>query len=205
VILIPEHERTLLDEADEPWAEAYHNARLSCDSDSWYTPAPYVDAARAVLGAIDLDPASHADANVIVQAARFYTAADDGLRQPWDGRLCLNPLGGLVPQFWRKAVTAPIATCVWIGYSLEQLQTLQRAKAPRTPLEFPLCFPSKRIAFIESSAKRDVRFTKLRTQGKPLTEATSPSHASYIAYIGPHVETFVRVFATFGQAVIPGA
>jgi phage N-6-adenine-methyltransferase len=57
----------------------------------WYTPAEYVEAARACLGAIDLDPASSAVAQKTVRAARFFSRDNDGLRQEWHGRIWLNP------------------------------------------------------------------------------------------------------------------
>ena len=38
----------------------------------WYSPADYVEPARQVLGAIDLDPMSSATANDVVQATTFY-------------------------------------------------------------------------------------------------------------------------------------
>jgi ParB family chromosome partitioning protein len=62
-------------------------------SDEWHTPAPWLRAAEAAFGeAIDLDPCSCAAAQGNVRAARYFTRADDGLRQPWVARTCwLNP------------------------------------------------------------------------------------------------------------------
>src|SRR5262249_114414 len=57
----------------------------------WYTPPKYIELARAVLGEIDLDPASSDKAQETVRAARYFTASDDGLRQQWRGRIWLNP------------------------------------------------------------------------------------------------------------------
>ncbi|MDP8929537.1 MAG: phage N-6-adenine-methyltransferase [Actinomycetota bacterium] len=57
----------------------------------WYTPRPYLDAAVAVMGAIDLDPASCDLAQRNVRAVRYFTTEDDGLRQDWWGRVWLNP------------------------------------------------------------------------------------------------------------------
>jgi ParB family transcriptional regulator, chromosome partitioning protein len=42
--------------------------------------AEEVDAAREVMGEIDLDPATSAEANETVLAAEFYTETDDGLK-----------------------------------------------------------------------------------------------------------------------------
>ena len=69
---------------------SHHRTRFTGENE-WYTPAPYVEAARACLGAIDLDPASSAAAQATVRAARFFTRDEDGLRHEWRGRIWLNP------------------------------------------------------------------------------------------------------------------
>jgi len=51
----------------------------------WYTPVQFIDAARLVMGSIDLDPASSERANETVQATTFYTKEDDGLSKTWCG------------------------------------------------------------------------------------------------------------------------
>lgn len=60
-----------------------------------YTPAWLVEAARDVLGGIDLDPASNRIANQVVRARKIYTARTNGFDKVWEGRVFLNPPGGL--------------------------------------------------------------------------------------------------------------
>lgn len=60
-------------------------------NNEWYTPAPIVEAARDCMGGIDCDPASCEQANETVGADTYYALADDGVTQPWIGRIWLNP------------------------------------------------------------------------------------------------------------------
>ena len=61
------------------------------DSDEWWTPAGVVQIAHDVMGGIDLDPMSCAEANNIVRAARWVGVEEDGYTVPWTGRVWLNP------------------------------------------------------------------------------------------------------------------
>lgn len=183
-------------------------ARHSMDSPEWYTPSPFVEAARDVMRGIDLDPASHEEANRTVKAARFFTADDDGLSQLWNGRVFLNPPGGkdknrnpLVPQFWQKLVheyhRGAVTDAIWIGYSLEQLQTLQGCLSMH-PIDYPFCIPSRRIAFVENEAKKAERIAKAVAAGKDPNEKSQPSHANYITYLGRDAQRFRMAFGKFG-------
>ena len=59
--------------------------------DEWYTPGKYIKSVRAVLGGIDLDPASCEQANRVIKAKKIYTASDSGLDHTWRGRVFINP------------------------------------------------------------------------------------------------------------------
>lgn len=74
-------------------------------SDGWYTPPKYIALAREVLGAIDLDPASCSAAQAVVQAERYYTEHEDGLIQPWFGRMWINPPYSAPTPWVRRAVS----------------------------------------------------------------------------------------------------
>lgn len=56
-------------------------------SDEWLTPPSIIE----TLGPFDLDPCSPGERRPWDTAARHYSIEDDGLRQPWEGRVWLNP------------------------------------------------------------------------------------------------------------------
>ncbi len=65
------------------------NGQHASASSEWWTPSLIVDPARSLWG-FDLDPASCEGANRIVQARRFFTAAEDGLQQHWAANVVWN-------------------------------------------------------------------------------------------------------------------
>jgi hypothetical protein len=75
----------------EIWGNNGGPRTLGTGEYEWYTPPKYIELARAVLGEIDLDPASSEKAQEAVRAKRYFTAADQGLRHEWRGRVWLNP------------------------------------------------------------------------------------------------------------------
>ena len=145
------------------------------------TPPEYIELARAVLGAIDLDPASSSYWNEhLVKAAHFYDERVNGLELPWQGRVFLNPpggedaKGGLVRQFWERLIAfwreGRVHSAVWLGYSLQQLTLLQ--SSPMHPLQFFTCVPVNRIAFMLRPAK-----------GGPPERSKSPMHGNYVTLL----------------------
>lgn len=181
-------------------------ARHSHDSPEWYTPSLYIESARRVMGRIDLDPASHPEANALVRARRIYTETDNGLIKRWRGCVFINPPTGLVGEFWLKLMAeyhaGRVKQAIWIGYSLEQIQTLQNLEQKLfLPIEYPTCYLRTRIAFIENAAKRRSRFRKLRAIGKSPNPRSQPSHGNYITYLGVHRAAFAREFGQFGKVI----
>jgi hypothetical protein len=78
-------------------------------NNEYYTPAIYVDAAREVMGGIDLDPASCEVAQKTVRATAYYTQDDCGLSKDWHGpRLVESALCAAAHCQLRRQVGGPI-------------------------------------------------------------------------------------------------
>jgi len=183
-------------------------ARHSSESAEWYTPPDLIEAARATMGAIDLDPASTARANDIVRAAKYFSKADDGLSKLWEGRVFLNPPGGLAEdnesrqrRWWFHLSSAWahgfVDQAVFVCFSIELLQTTQAWPIPGPiPLDFPLCFPSSRVKYFQVKRRR-------------LRAGKCPPHASCIVFLPPRerrnagaaVRRFVDAFASHGRCL----
>jgi len=143
----------------------------------WGTPSNIIEAARETMGEIILDPASCARSNLIVKALEFCDLEKNGFVRGWHGKVFLNPPGGNcnedgVPSgnegqsaakaWWFKLAhewkTGMVEQAIFLGYSMEILQTTQvdtpefhnGPKYP-IPLDFPLCFPSRRISFLDET------------------------------------------------------
>jgi phage N-6-adenine-methyltransferase len=80
---------------------SYLQAVTSSATDQWATPTHFYDSLNREFGPFDLDVCADAGN---AKCARFYTAADDGLAQPWTGRCWMNPPYGRGIDAWmRKA------------------------------------------------------------------------------------------------------
>lgn len=78
----------------------------SSESMEHHTPPEIVEPCRTLLGSFDLDPASCALANRVVQAKQFYTREDNGFLRSWWGNVFLNPPGGICDKDGRRVIRA---------------------------------------------------------------------------------------------------
>jgi hypothetical protein len=150
-------------------------------SNDHYTPEIYINAARTVmLGEIDLDPASCAQANEVVKAKQFFTESDNGLQCQWHGRVWLNPpYGGLAGKFIAKLVEEIEARRVSEAIALVSAHSTDTEWFQ--PLWYgQLCFTNHRIAFSGKAANVG---------------------GSVFAYFGPNRAAFIEQFEQFGPIV----
>ena len=158
-------------------------------SNEWYTPAKYIEAARQVMGRIDLDPASCEEANLTVKATRYYDKTQNGLMQPWWGCVWLNPPYGFVNGGTKRGFSSSLQAKFvekFLRESLEQgiLLLLGNScfNSYFVPLwEYPVCFHRNTIAFERSDGSKGVF-----------------GFGTIFVYIGPHEQRFIDIFSRFG-------
>ena len=146
----------------------------------YYTPMEIVEAARLVMGSIDLDPASSAKANERIKALKYYS--EGALEKPWFGNIWMNhpfsrinnPLfvGKLVE--WYESMSGRQACCItFAATSGKWFQPL---------LNYPQCFLSPRTNYYMPDGKKKRGVTK----------------GSVVTYLGGNTEKFKEVFGRFG-------
>lgn len=150
----------------------------------WYTPPEYIEAARAVMGDIDCDPASTEIANRIVKAKKFYSIQEDGLKQKWGKRIWMNPpyAQPLISDFC-EAITNRHESgeikqaCIIVNNATETIwfqRILERAAG--------VCFIRGRVKFLD-------------IDGKP----GAPLQGQVIVYFGDNLSIFSSSFSKFGS------
>ena len=158
-----------------------HVAHNSGDNE-WYTPKPYIESARAVMGEIQLDPASSPEANRVVNAETIFTAEQDGLSQTWAGKLWLNPPYSQPDcgKFCEKLALSVYAGSVTEALVLVNNATETRWFARLCSVAQGMCFPTGRIKFWH-----------------PRKEA-APLQGQAILYFGKSWSRFVAEFKQYG-------
>jgi hypothetical protein len=193
---------------------ATHTALHSSLSSEWYTPPEIIALVRTALGGvIDLDPASSEIGNRIVGAKRYYTQADDGLKQRWVGNVWLN-----CPYSSDGGADAWVA-CL-LGQQFTNLVAIFNATTDRgwfTPLwrHATLCFLRRRTRFLETREQREERWAK-RNPNKPcppykgeviegLIRGPQPTHGNVLAHFGRDTRAFIEATEAHGQIVVAPA
>lgn len=152
---------------------------INSHDDEWYTPAVYIEAAREVMGSIDLDPASNDFANETVKASVYYDEARNGLEQEWWGNIWLNPpySSALIQQFAEKLADSLFKQAIVLVNNATETAWF------RTLIENAdaVVFPTGRIKY----RKRD-------------GEKGTPLQGQAFIYFGDAPGRFLKVFSEFG-------
>jgi len=154
-------------------------------TNEYYTPRWLIQAARDVLGGIDLDPATNAEAQAIIRAHRHYTAADNGLLLPWAGRVWCNPPYSDPLPWVRKMIGHYRAGDVSAGLLLLNMAGTPEWARLLWNGRYPVCVVSERIAF-------------WRTDDHARERKRTNMYDQFIWYFGKHQRRFATVFGKYG-------
>lgn len=190
--------------------EAHQQINQDSGNFEYYTPEQFTDAARIVMGGIDLDPASSLIANERVKAKKIFTIDDNGLMQTWAGRVWMNhPFSKGEKKCYKNRSRCKKQTCKDRGYHIDidlpgNTQWIKRiveeyekgavteaiiicyastSETWFTPLlEYLQCFIKGRVDYYDENGNE--------IKGCP--------KGSVITYLGKNPERFKKEFCQFG-------
>jgi phage N-6-adenine-methyltransferase len=181
---IEKYRERLFGGAYRPAFDTVENHRAQGTGENeWFTPEEYLEAARAVLGSIDLDPASNDIAQRVVRAATYYTKEDNGLDKPWKGNVWLNPPYSqpLIGQFGERLVSeymsGTVPRAIMLTHNYTDTAWFHAAEREATLI----CFTRGRIKFVDASG-----------------DECNPTQGQAFFYYGNEPEIFRDVFERFG-------
>jgi phage N-6-adenine-methyltransferase len=184
---IPEAEfEDAMAQPEIPSVGAIINRTSFTGNNEWFTPVEHIERARHVLGAIDLDPASHSVAQKTVRAAQWFSSEQDGLAQEWSGRVWLNPpyaqplishfIDKLIDEVQRSRVTAAIL----LTHNYTDTAWFHKAALASSRI----CFTRGRIRFVALDGS-----------------IAAPTQGQAFFYFGGEVELFSNSFSEVGLVV----
>jgi len=162
---------------------ATNHRALGTGINEWFTPRKYVDAARKVMHVIDLDPASHKQAQKTVKAESYFTKETDGLAHTWSGKVWLNPpyAKPLLANFVEKTIAEYESGRVTEAIVLTHSYTDTAWFHQLATVTDRFCFTRGRVGFVN-------------TQGNPC----NATQGQVFFYLGNNADTFARIFREFG-------
>lgn len=154
----------------------------------WYTPIEYIEAARKVMGSIDVDPASSVLAQKTIQAETYYTIHTNGLTKDWYGNVWLNPpyAATVIRPFIEKLTGCLENNTVSQAIMLTHCNSDTRWYHDAWKHCSAFCQTRGRVRFYDASGT-----------------ANSPTHGHVFMYFGARPAKFRDVFNQFGSISRP--
>jgi hypothetical protein len=170
----------------------------------YFTPAVYIEAAREVMGGIDLDPASCEEAQETVRATDYFELPDSGLEFDW-----------YVGSDWDEDYKRPRSVFMNPPYSKTGSSSNQAIWATKLQAEYDAGHVSEAIMLVKAALGYKWFEQLWRTHWCCFCReriafvlpgggtAGLAKQGSVFVYFGRHPERFAEVFAQFGRVIPP--
>jgi phage N-6-adenine-methyltransferase len=167
---------------NEALPESNHRA-MGTGENEWYTPQQYIEAARTVMGGIDLDPATSTKVQERIQAGKFLTKRQNGLGQKWSGNVWLNPpysqpdIDLFVKKMVKEVKAGHVSQAIMLTHNYTDTSWFHLAESCAALV----CFTRGRIKFVDAEDNE-----------------CAPTQGQAFFYYGKNEVAFRKSFAAFG-------